>query len=261
MAGANCVFDVFGKFGLKCHVGSGNKKSRTEIMFFPSSTADHLHADASDFIMGHGGVHFTEKFKYLGTILDTTLSDEADVDARIRAAGAAFGALQKSVFGIKNVPLKSKKAIFESIVLGILLLGSESWVLTTKLNKRLDSFYNRCVRRMCGLSRWMTWNFKISQATLEKRIGVRPMQETIRTNQLRWAGHVMRMDESRLPRKFITSWVENPRRNGRPQQNYGHTLAKQLEGAGILISNWHLKTMDRDVWRRLIDPRNSERVC
>jgi len=261
MAGANCVFDVFGKFGLKCHVGTGNKKSKTEAMFFPSCTAEHLKADTSDFIMGNGIVHFTEQFKYLGTVLDITLSDEADVDARIKAAGAAFGALQKSVFGTKNVPLKSKRAAFESIVLGILLHGSESWVLTMKLKARLDSFYNRCIRRMCGLNRWMTWNFKISQRNLEKRIGVRPLQETIRTHQLRWAGHVMRMDELRLPRKFITSWVENPRRNGRPQQNYGHTLAKQLKSAGIPIVNWHLKSMDRDDWRSLIDPRHSERLC
>ena len=130
-----------------------------------------------------------------------------------------------------------------------------------KLKMGLYSFCNRCVRRVCGVNRCATWNFKISQVNLEKRIGVRPLEEIIRARQLRWAGRVKGVEESRLPRKFITSCVENPRRNGRPQQNYGHTLAKQLKGAGIPLGNWHLKSMDYDVWRSVIGPRHSERVC
>ena len=48
-----------------------------------------------------------------------------------------------------------------------------------------------------------------------------------------WAGHVARMGHERLPRRFLTSWIRNPRPHGPPQFTYGHSLNKTLEWAGI----------------------------
>ena len=82
----------------------------------------------------------------------------------------------------------------------------------------------------------------------------------ISVRKLRWAGHVARMGHERLPRKFLTSWVRNPRPHGRPQITYGHSLNKTLEQAGITtvfggkknVKGWSDLAQDRGAWRTLI---------
>ena len=251
--GANSIFSVFERFGMKCHVGKAGKHSKTEAMFFPAGHAEFQKADYSEFPTGGGFVHFADEVKHLGSVVHSSLLDDANVDTRIRAAGAAFGSMRKSIFGTKNVPLRSKRLAFESVVLGVLLHGSEPWTVSRRLFLRLQAFYNTCVRSMCRINRWHSRTHRISQAELEARIGLRPFDEVLRVQQLRWAGHVIRMGKDRLPRKFITSWVELPRRRGRPHLSYGHGLMQQLRKANIPYATWHNTAQGRSAWRKLID--------
>ena len=50
------------------------------------------------------------------------------------------------------------------------------------------------------------------------------LDQLVAARKLRWAGHVARMGHERLPRRFLTSWIRNPRPHGRPQFTYGHSL-------------------------------------
>ena len=100
--------------------------------------------------------------------------------------------------------------------------------------------------------------FHISQKELEKNLGVTSMAQAIRTRQLRWGGHVARMDFERLPRKFLSAWVVNPRRRGRPQFTYGHSLEKQLRMAQIDTDRWTELAQDRIQWRKTIQPHLSD---
>ena len=82
-----------------------------------------------------GIVTFTDRFRYLGSILTSTLTDDVEVAQRIAVAGVAFAQLKQSVFrvdfGNRALPDRSKGRIYYSLVLGILLYGCESWLLTT----------------------------------------------------------------------------------------------------------------------------------
>ena len=109
------------------------------------------------------------------------------------------------------------------------LYGSESWALSEALISRLTKFHNFCVRSMCRVNLWITRRKRISQKTLEGRLGVESMEKYLQINQLRWAGHVSRMASNRFPKQFFFAWVDNPRRKGRPQFTYG----QQLRKAGI----------------------------
>ena len=149
---------------------------------FPASIMNGEVADTSDFQVGKGVMHFDESFRYLGSMLHKTLTDQVDVDSRIKAAGAAFGAL-KDRLGGKTIPLSSKSKLYEAVVIGILLHGSEFWTLTKKLEARIQCFHNTCVRRMCRVNRWHTRHYRISQSQLEARLGVTPIAITIRRRQ------------------------------------------------------------------------------
>ena len=63
---------------------------------------DYSNADTSRFDIRNADgstvafVDFTKEFKYLGSIIDSSLTSYADVDMRIKAATSAFGALKKN---------------------------------------------------------------------------------------------------------------------------------------------------------------------
>ena len=84
------------------------------------------------------------------------------------------------------------------------------------------------------------------------RLGLTSIDDQITNNILRWAGHVMRMGEERMPRKLITSWVRNPRPRGCPQFTYGRGLYKAMKKKQIDKETWFEMTQQRDVWREMI---------
>ena len=68
------------------------------------------------------------------------------------------------------------------------------------------------------------------------------------------------MDWSRLPRKFLTSWVDAPRCRGRAY-SYGHDLTRELQLIGFntdraavqlgVSLSWGAAAQDREKWRKL----------
>ena len=59
-------------------------------------------------------------------------TNEGDVEMRIKVAGAAFGALRDRIFAATSISTKVKKLVYISLVLTILLYGSDCWSRTEK---------------------------------------------------------------------------------------------------------------------------------
>ena len=59
---------------------------------------------------------------------------------------------------------------------------------------------------------------------LLKRAGMRPLENYVRYYRLRWAGHVRRMDESRLPKRVLFGEIAGSRERGRPNMNWIDSL-------------------------------------
>ena len=275
--GARLLNTHLRRFGLEMHCGLANEDgtvrqgSKSEAVYFPPAGTIASDADVAPLpVDDHRGiVTFTDRFRYLGSILTSSLTDEVDVGARIASAGAALAQLTRSVFradfGNRSVPLLSKGRIYTSLVLGILLYGCESWVLTTVLRNKLKAFHNRCVRAMCGVTRRRVQDIASGHESLYARLGVPCVLRLISNRKLRWAGHVARMDiRSRLPRKLLSSWVPGvPRPRGRAYF-YGHDLTRELNGIGFNLDDgavqigvsrdWMKTAQDRSEWRTLVEP-------
>jgi hypothetical protein len=128
-------------------------------------------------------------------------------------------AKQRQRFGSRSLPLLSKGKLYSSaLVLNLLLYGCEEWVLTVPLHQRLNTFHNRCVRAMARPQRTSFSSTHNHPAPFVRRpalasmyiaLGLTSLDQVISTRKLRRAGHVRRMDWSRLPRscKFLTSWA------------------------------------------------------
>jgi len=115
------------------------KDSKSEVLF--CSAPLHTYTDASTFdsadlshvlLPRSRFMPIVSEFPYLGDTVARDGSDGSAVDRRISSAGKAFGALRKGVFSSTTVNFAAKRAVFESVILSILLYGCESWSLTER---------------------------------------------------------------------------------------------------------------------------------
>ena len=250
------IFSVFKQFGLICHVGRNGSKSKTEAMYFPAPGLKYEDADTSPLLVDGGEVPFTVKFKLLGSILAHNLKDDSEIDARIRSAQGAFQAIRKQFFSAKGIKNVHKKTAYEGLVLSILLYGCETWGLPKQQLNRLQMFHNSCVRAMCRVTMWHVREHRITQVSLERRMQLEPFEYYLARRRLRWAGHVSRMHFSRLPRMFLSSWVDHKRPKQRPQFTYGHGLLRDLRNAGVHLKAWDTLAGDRNLWHAITQQKN-----
>lgn len=255
------LIEHFARFGMEVHTGNTllDKKSKSEILFCPKplqlyhDPETHDNADVSPVDLGDGEfIPIVSKFVYLGTVLAHDCSDKIDIENRIDKAGNAFGALRDCLFSSTQVTYAAKCLVYRALILSILLYGSESWCLTEALFRQLRNFHARCVRAMCRVTRRHTRTHRISTADLLMRLGLSSVDTYITRHQLRWAGHVSRMDYRRLPRKMLSGWVRSKRPRGAPHFTYGRALRKSLKKAQIDIATWPTTAQDREQWRNIL---------
>ena len=237
----------FGRFGMEVHAGvyeicdddgrvvTKFKDSKSEVLFCPaparcySSEAPLSAVDRSDVKLPGGRfMKVVDKFPYLGSWVEGSCGDAADVDSRVAAASRAFGALRACVFSSGSVTRAAQRMVYERLVLAILLYGCECWCLTEELLSRLRVFHAQCLRVMSRVTRKHTRAHHISTQALGQELGLDSIDFYVTRRQLRWAGHVARMPFERLPRRMLSSWVPSRRPVGAPQMTYGRTLRKGL---------------------------------
>jgi len=242
----------FERFGMEIYAGIralADKASKTEILLVTCRNAPHsTESDRQEVNINDEKFFSYHRQIYLGSVLADDCSDREDVLLRIKRAGNMFGSLRKCLFENVKIKLKIKGKVYESLILSILLYGSESWCLTEESYRWLCSFHNRCVRAMCGVSMADVFENRISNANLLNRLDIKCVDTYIVKRQLRWAGHVVRMGMDRLPRKMISSWVNEKRPRGSPEMTYGRSLFKALKKANVEKDDWFVLANDRDEW-------------
>ena len=99
-----------------------------------------------------------------------------------------------------------------SIVESTLLYGSECWSLTRSLEKRLQVFQRKCLRRILGFF----YPNRISNSDLLERTGQTDMIIKIIDRKWRWLGHVARKKPEHLTQQSFNWGMDGVRRRGRP---------------------------------------------
>jgi hypothetical protein len=271
--GARLLNEHLSRFGLVMHRGrlandgSLQAESKTLAMLVPARGHAPSEDETSPFTVDDegGAVTFTDTFRYLGSVLSSDLTDDSDVRQRLRSAAATMGQLKQTLFcsrfALKAMDDRTKGKLYEALVLGILLYGSETWALTTTNRQKLNKFHNSCVRYLCGARRAHKRQHTPTMASLFAKLHVHNMDHYLNTRYIRWAGHVARMSENRLPRRMLTAWVDNPRPRGKSHYGYGHWLEKELNAAGVItercalargnVPSWMQQAQDRASWRRV----------
>ena len=68
--------------------------------------------------------------------------------------------------------------------------------------------------------------------------------------QLRWSGHVTRMDDSRLPKQLFHAELSTGKRHkGGQRKRYKDVLKSTLKACNIPVDEWQALAQDRPAWR------------
>ena len=253
------LMEHFADWGMEVHAGAPGKDSKSEILFCPapphvySDSATYDGADLSDVQLPAGrSMPIVTKFPYLGDFVAADGTDTLAVEARITAAGKAFGALRKCLFSSTTITRAAKTAVYEALILSILLYGCESWCLTEELLQRLRVFHAQCLRAMSRVTRKHTWEHRISSTQLMQELGLDAIDFYVARRQLRWLGHVSRMGWERLPRRMLSAWVPHARPRGAPRLTYGRSVAKAMDVFNLDHARWPELAADRARWRAML---------
>jgi hypothetical protein len=103
--------------------------------------------------------------------------------------------------------------------------------------------------------------YHITGKELRRRLKIRSFDEYYNSRLLRWAGHVARMDKTRMPRMLLTGWVEAPRPVGAPQMTIGRTIKKALSSFKLPTEfpEWRKLAQERSTWRSSTHPDTAAR--
>nr|VZI51908.1 unnamed protein product [Spirometra erinaceieuropaei] len=83
--------------------------------------------------------------------------------------------------------------------------------------------------------------------------GILSIYSMLRQMQLRWSGHLVRMDDERLPKRlFYGDVATGSRRQGGQIRRYKDTLKSSLKRLHINPTNWEELARDRPTWRRTV---------
>ena len=74
---------------------------------------------------------------------------------------------------------------------------------------------------------------------------------TVKITRLRWAGHVMRMQDNITCKKITLHKPEGRRRARRPNLRWIDGVTTDTEK--LEVRNWRARAIDRDDWRRLLE--------
>ena len=116
-----------------------------------------------------------------------------------------------------SLRLSTKIHVHRAVVVPTLLYGAETWVLYRKQIRLLERFHQRCLRSILGIK----WQDHVSNEEVLKRASLPGIESILLQVQLRWAGHVTRMEDVRMPKAVFFGELQEGKHNcGAPRKCY-----------------------------------------
>nr|XP_042909974.1 uncharacterized protein LOC122271741 [Parasteatoda tepidariorum] len=199
------------------NIGLTINEDKTKFMESPATTVNHDPLFINDYTFEK-----VNEFKYLGTMINDQNSIKTEVDNRIKMANKCFFGLSKQ---LTSCLISRKIKIYKTLILPVLLYASETWTLNADTLRTLGAFERKILRNIFG-----------------------PPQivQVIRSNRLRWLGHIWRSPENNAVRIATFKNPSGSRTRGRPPTRWLDDITKDLKV--IKINNWKKVAMEKRRW-------------
>ena len=128
--------------------------------------------------------------------------------------------------------------------------GSEVWSVDKVTSQKLLSAEMMYWRRSLGL----TLLDRIRNEYIRERMSAEnTIMDVIGEKQLKWYGHLRRMNEERMPLK-VWNWIPaNRNKRGRPRKKWISNVHIQMESKGLSEGDW----INKERWRLGCEKRHN----
>ena len=154
----------------------------------------------------------------------------------------------KKVWNSRVISRKTKLRIFNSNVKSVLLYGSETWRNTKSSNNKLQTFVNKCLRRILKIS----WTDRVTNEDLWKQASQEAIQIQIRRSKWRWIGHTLRKHPDSVTRQALKWNPQGKRKRGRPKNTWRRDVEAEMKSWGHTWNTLERLAQDRTRWRKEI---------
>ena len=159
-----------------------------------------------------------DKFTYLGSSVSST---EKDIDTRLMKAWTAIDRL--SIIWKSDLTDKMKRSFFQAAVVSILLYGCTTWMLTKRLEKKLDVNYTRMLQEILNKS----WRQHPTKHQLYSHLP--PITKTIQVRRTRHAGYCWRSRDELISDVLLWTPTYGRAKAGQPARTYIQQLCEDME--------------------------------
>ena len=211
-------------------VGLEMNLSKTKVMF-------NRHASSRIISAGSSTLEEVESYLYLGQLVTANHDMEPEVKRRIAIGWQAFAKYNK--VWKSTLPTCLKRKVLDQCVIPSMTYGSETWVLSKTLLKKLASSQSKMERRILGI----TWKDKKTNIWVRNQTKCMGINQRIKSLKWKWAGHVARRDDNRWTHR-ATFWQDTTfkRGRGRPKQRWVDDIQK------FAGRDWKETAQSRGVW-------------
>jgi len=156
-----------------------------------------------DIVIGDYRFEAVSQFNYLGVILSSSADTGAAMRKIIKMASKCYYAhrnLLKSNLLTRTVKLK----IYKTLIRPVLTYGCEAWTLRNEDCQRIATFERRILRRIFGPNKEEDGSYRSRyNAELEALANGKTVIRFVKSQRLRWLGHLIRIPENRAVKKIF----------------------------------------------------------
>ena len=232
--------DACTRFGLTISL------DKTKVMCTPAPGDTSEEPDI--YVYGHR-LEVVEHFVYLGSKISNDGSLDAEIKDRISKAAVAFGSLEDRVWSDKDLTLNTKLDVYKTCVLSSLLYASETWTTYQSHIKLLERFHQHSLRHILKIE----WQSYTPDTVVYSRAGMESVSVMVVKNQMRWAGHLVRMDDTRLPKRLFYGELSSGKRpQHKPRKRFRDSVKGNLKYLKIAEDSWETLSKERTEWRKRV---------
>ena len=190
----------------------------------------------------------TETYKYLGVIAHSSGRNEAELNDRIETAMKVYHALNRPFIRKREVSTSTKMVVYNTVFKPILTYGSESWVLTQRQKSKIQAVEMKFLRGVRGVTK----RDKMRNDRIREDLKIEPIMKSIERQQLKWFGHVVRMEETRQVKKVWQARTARKRNRGRPTRTWDSVVANNLKERGLTWKEAEKLAKNKKTWARVV---------
>jgi hypothetical protein len=189
-----------------------------------------------------------DSFVHLGSCITKDNDEYTDIQRRLKLANKAYFSLL-AVMRCKDIHKKTEVMLYKTLIRTVLTYGSEAWTLSKNSENALSIFERKILRRIYGTVQDNgQWRIRYNKELCEL-FGEPDLVTCIKLKRLQWAGHVQRMEGTRIPKKVFKAKFEAVMSVGKSRKRWEDAV--QQDAASFLrCRNWKLPANDRTLWRQ-----------